>query len=555
MHKRRPQQQRRQQVGGLVTVAPVSRTTTTTKTVAPLPGADALTTVTTEVTTKVTTTTRKETARDQVAALCAGLHPRCGAACPLVTRVMATNCGMAAADATLAVRLVWEWIRENSRFYCVTLECYDEPHCFPPLMVTFGVSMLLMTLTHDMRWWAERSDEILLGASLHHLVVYDGSALLLQDRETGKRIRLLKYPGNDFPDNFATNGRWIVCCNTDLMRMVVAELPMRKNANGCGATTTTTIKRPTVVKLDPRWKVCIPQFVGIINENHVLLCCQDASGYDLFTFFEFTLVDLAETCLSKRLAVLSSTVPRLSDIHPPLHLYGFVGKTYHVFRRKNGGGSNHVFVMRECTSVSVGYCNFAVEEGTGKVGRAFPESRRSTKRVSQVNQSQFCVMDDYSDSDSGCSDEFCYSVWDVNNTGKPVRKRQCLSGCPTSQAFVEGGLLFQISQAARYVRKEIHVTDESTGAHVITLELPRESFDPNSHQLIRINAVLVVILPFRRASCGRDAPVYTLPMWGCVVSTIDTYYRHPRCVSYEPTDSLVASLGVKNPVLPSTKAL
>ncbi|KAH3761158.1 hypothetical protein Pelo_7018 [Pelomyxa schiedti] len=468
--QRRPQQQRRQQVGGLVTVAPVSRTTTTTKTVAPLPGADSLTTVTTEVTTKVTTTTRKATARDQVAALCAGLHPRCGAACPLVTRVMgaaaatATNCGTAVAvavDATLALRL-----------------CYDEPHCFPPLMVTFGVSMLLMTLTHDMRWWAERSDEILLAAGLYHLVVYDGSALLLQDRETGKRIRLLKYSGKsvwllkyshtNFPDNFATNGRWIVCC--DLMRMVVAALPMRKNANGGGCDT--TIKRPTVVKLDPRWKICIPQFVGIINENHVLLCCHDASDYFFFTFFEFVLVDLVETCSSKRLAVLSSTVPRLSDIAPPLHC--FAGKTYHVFRRKNGGGSgsNHVFVMRECTSVSRGYCNFAVEEGTGKVGRAFPESRRSTKRVSQVNQSQFCVMDDYSDSDS--SDDFHYSVWDVNNTdgmAKPARKRQCLSGCPTRQAFVEGGLLFQISEAARYVRKEIHVTDESTGAHVITLKL------------------------------------------------------------------------------------
>ncbi|KAH3722884.1 hypothetical protein Pelo_18411 [Pelomyxa schiedti] len=74
-----------------------------------------------------------------------------------------------AVDAALAWRLVWEWIRNNSWFYCVTLKCYDEPHCFPPLTVTFGVSMLLMTLMHYMRWWAQRSHEFLLSvpASQH----------------------------------------------------------------------------------------------------------------------------------------------------------------------------------------------------------------------------------------------------------------------------------------------------------------------------------------------------------------------------------------------------
>ncbi|KAH3722429.1 hypothetical protein Pelo_18865 [Pelomyxa schiedti] len=153
----------------------------------------------------------------------------------------ATNCGTAgvAVDAALAVRLVWEWIRNNSWFYCVTLKCYDEPHCFPPLTVTFGVSMLLMTLTHDMS-------------------------------------------------------------DTDLMRM--AELPMRK---------TTTIKRPTVVKLDTRWK----SFVS--KKYHVFRRRQDREG---------------------------------------------------------GGGSTKqlLFVMRECRGecLSHGY-NFITIEGTGKLQRAF----------------------------------------------------------------------------------------------------------------------------------------------------------------------------------------
>ncbi|KAH3714169.1 hypothetical protein Pelo_19323 [Pelomyxa schiedti] len=54
-----------------------------------------------------------------------------------------------------------------------------------------------------------------------------------------------------------------------------------------------------------------------------------------------------------------------------------------------------------------------------------------------------------------------YSVWDVNNASKPVRERECLSGCTTNQAFIEGGLLFQLSEA----RKEIHVTEEATESH------------------------------------------------------------------------------------------
>ncbi|KAH3761884.1 hypothetical protein Pelo_6284 [Pelomyxa schiedti] len=317
-----------------------------------------------------------------------------------------------AVDATLVLRLVWEWITANSRFHCVTWSGHTEGAFLPLMMVTFGVSMALMTLTHDMRWWATRRGEFLLGSSLHYLIVQKGRGLLLlQDRQTGKRIQLVKFPDGNDSVRCETNGRWVVCCDPHSMKMIVVEIPMRKNANGGGATTT-PFERPTAVKIDPRWKICAPQFVGVINENHVLLCCHDAETDP--TFFEF------------------------------------------VAARKKGG----YFIT--------------IEEGTGKLGRAFPESERSFAdlRVSQVSQSQFCVMDDDSDFPVNC-----YSVWDVNNTGsEPVRKQQCLSGCTTSQAFVEGGLLFQVRDIPNpsicaLERKEIHVTDEATGADVITLWL------------------------------------------------------------------------------------
>ncbi|KAH3731497.1 hypothetical protein Pelo_17669 [Pelomyxa schiedti] len=433
--------------------------------------------------------TRKETATDQAGALCAGLHPRCGAGCPLrrVAAAATTNRGMAAVaatvDATLVVRLVWQWIRENSRFYCFTWSSYfDLQHSVPPQMVTFGVSMALMTLTHGMKWWAERRGENMLGSSLHYLVVSDrGKVVFLQDTETGERTPLLRYTGTNFSDDLATNGRWVVFCDTRSMMMVVAEIPVRKNSNGGSIAV-----RKILVKLDPRWRFCVPQFVGILNENHLLLFCYDEPLHP--TFFELVLVDIVETCSSKRLTVLSSTVPRLSDLPPSIAHFGtFLYRPYPVFRRRKDleGGTNHLFVMREGVGSPHGYCNFTIEEGTGKLGRAFPESRTYTKRVSQVNQSQFGVMDDSSDSEehsvwdannagkpdrgpecqSGHTEG--YSVWDVNNASKPVRGRECLSGCTTIQAFIEGGLLFQLSEA----RKEIHVTEEATGVHVITLKL------------------------------------------------------------------------------------
>ncbi|KAH3758771.1 hypothetical protein Pelo_9412 [Pelomyxa schiedti] len=281
----------------------------------------------------------------------------------------------AVVDAALVLGLVWEWITANSRFYCVTWSGHSEGSFLPLVMVTFGVSTALMTLTHDMRWWAMRRGELLHGSSLHYLIVEKGRGVFLQDRQTGKRIQLVKFPdGSNDSVRCKTNGRWIVCCDTHSMKMVVAEIPMRKNANG-GATTT-TIKRPAVVKIDPRWKICTPQFVGVINDNHLLLCCHDAETDP--TFFEFVLVDLVETCSSKRLAVLSSTVPRLSDLPPSFGGFeSFVSKDYHVFRKQHceggGGSTNHLFVMR----ATLGGYFITIEEGTGKLGRAFPESERS----------------------------------------------------------------------------------------------------------------------------------------------------------------------------------
>ncbi|KAH3744308.1 hypothetical protein Pelo_14281 [Pelomyxa schiedti] len=60
-----------------------------------------------------------------------------------------------------------------------------------------------------------------------------------------------------------------------------------------------------------------------------------------------------------------------------------------------------------------------------------------------------------------------YEVWDINDTSKPVRTMRCLPGCTADNTFVEGGLLFQVTNA----NKEIHVTEESSGTHVVTLNL------------------------------------------------------------------------------------
>ncbi|KAH3722629.1 hypothetical protein Pelo_18665 [Pelomyxa schiedti] len=78
--------------------------------------------------------------------------------------------------------------------------------------------------------------------------------------------------------------------------------------------------------------------------------------------------------------------------------------------------------------------------------------------VSKLNESQFCVF---------VEGKGTYTVWDANDTSKPVRTQRCASEQKGGQCFVEGGLLFQVSES----RKEIIVTEESSGDHVISFQL------------------------------------------------------------------------------------
>ncbi|KAH3766685.1 hypothetical protein Pelo_1446 [Pelomyxa schiedti] len=101
-----------------------------------------------------------------------------------------------------------------------------------------------------------------------------------------------------------------------------------------------------------------------------------------------------------------------------------------------------------------------MDEGTGKLQPMFQPVTTDLYSWSQLNQSQFCVFEVKKDA---------YEVWDVNETNNPVRTNKCPTGCTTQLDFVEGGLLFQLSES----HKEIHVTEESSGAHVITFQALR----------------------------------------------------------------------------------
>ncbi|KAH3761285.1 hypothetical protein Pelo_6887 [Pelomyxa schiedti] len=280
------------QRGRAVTVAPVlhyqtsdTHTSTTSTTLETL---EVTTTLTTRATTTVTR--RNPTTREQLAALAAGTHPRCGS----LSTIMGW-CGCDG-DCALVVRVLWEWLMDNARFYCV--KWVAEKCKIGVMMITFGVSPDLLTLTHETRWWAERKGDVLLAANEEYVVLIRGALFCLQDRVTGQMVRLVERQDV----SFSASWKWMVLCDPKSREMIVVEIP-KKSKSG-----PTTIKIPTVVPLDTgkgTWEYCFPEIVVADNGDHVLLLFEDPN-----IFFEIVVVDLVQTCSSKALAVLSSAVPR-----------------------------------------------------------------------------------------------------------------------------------------------------------------------------------------------------------------------------------------------------
>ncbi|KAH3759387.1 hypothetical protein Pelo_8795 [Pelomyxa schiedti] len=240
----------------------------------------------------------------------------------------------------------------------------------------------------------------------------------------------------------------MVLCESRAREMVAVGIP-RKNTAGNVA-----VKLPTAVPLGCTagsegryWRHCIPHF-GTANEDHVLLLLDDYEH-----FFEIVLVDLVRTCSSKALAVLSSTVPRLEDLH--LSNFGnFRNTNYFVLTQQSGVRS---FVMESSFSPQI----LIIEEGTGRLQQFLQSVDRSDWWVSQLNESQCCVFGLGMDT---------YTVWDINDTRKPVRSHKCPRiSKMINQCFVEGSLLFQMSES----HTELHVTEESSGDHVISFQLFR----------------------------------------------------------------------------------
>ncbi|KAH3714587.1 hypothetical protein Pelo_18903 [Pelomyxa schiedti] len=253
--------------------------------------------------------TPQVTARDQVGALAAGAHPRCGARCPL--RLMSImGC---TGDGALAVRVVWLWLMsdDSTRFYCVKWE-NDK---WGDVMIAFGVSLVLLSLTHDMRWWVERENDCVYGANRDFIVLERGWVLCLQDRATGQASLVLD--GGKEWDHTSSNGKWLLLCDNTNQRMAVVEIPRKSTPVGA----TTAIKKPVVVQIGGGWNSHLPQFTDI-NEDCVLLDCQQV---DEQNHCGLVLVDLAQTCASGKLAVLSSTVVRVGDLPPQFSRLGLYG--------------------------------------------------------------------------------------------------------------------------------------------------------------------------------------------------------------------------------------
>ncbi|KAH3731303.1 hypothetical protein Pelo_17867 [Pelomyxa schiedti] len=455
---------------------------------------------TTTLTTTATTTTREWTAREQMAALAAGTHPRCGAACPLratlmvmVTAVMGSSSAAAAAilmtgcggdgvvvayDTTLVLRVLWAWLMRNARFFCVM---WGNNFAERGVVMTFGVSPLLLTLTHEMKWRVEkrtRPSSRILGANEHFLVVQTTRIFYIQDLETGQKTLVFdtkKPRGRPFW-NACTKGKWLVTCDVHSQRggwkLFIIELPKKNRVTSAAASSgspiAVTIKKPTVVSLNSirrRNAGCVvPQFLSY-SENCMLLKLYER-GQQL-SFLQFVLIDLVQTISTGKLIVLSSTIPQLHMDHCDC-----LGRITNV-------STGNRLIVKDWAPYSDYSMIFSIEEGTGKEQPLLKHFLPMEGSCSQLDDSRLCIF--------GLHQDASYDVLNVTtnmNTAheddeKPTplphreAKKSLLPGCTFARAFVEGGLLFQMSESL----DEMHVSDERSGAHVITFQL----FRPLAH--------------------------------------------------------------------------
>ncbi|KAH3705956.1 hypothetical protein Pelo_19496 [Pelomyxa schiedti] len=172
---------------------------------------------------------------------------------------------------TLVLRVLWWWLRDHSRFYCVSWQNMRGNS----VVVTFGVSSVLLTLTHEMRWWAgvRLRDEAVLCAN-NYLVKSKVYLLFLQDRVSGQRFSLFDLcTVSEWV--YCVNCKWLVVCDRESKVMLIVKIPKKNPATG-----TTTIQAPTTVAVPPLGSLtfdCLrqSQFPGY-NEDHLLLI------YDFF---------------------------------------------------------------------------------------------------------------------------------------------------------------------------------------------------------------------------------------------------------------------------------
>ncbi|KAH3731647.1 hypothetical protein Pelo_17520 [Pelomyxa schiedti] len=342
---------------------------------------------------------------------------------------------------------------------------YDET----VVMITFGVCSVLMTLTHEMRWWFQRGGEKLLGANQRYLVVRKNSRpppsstsgwwlmayYYLQDTVTGKRKRLvdgtLKLWGLRIKcrtcGDSGTNGKWLVHCEPFKKELVLVEIP-KWNLDGATTCTPTAtcVSFGSIIK-DRGMKYTL-SFCRH-TEDHVLLSCCDFRS----RFCELILVDLFQSRERNQLVVLSSTRPDVDHFNgTDLMPWNFFSPldTHLIIPKQDGSN-----IFLPCPDLDT-FPVTRIAEGTGTMSLIQEEACNG--ELSQLNQSQFCVR-------HGAH----YDVWDVNEPTKPLRSEELNSADTTRPAFVDGGLLFQTSSNSQHLR----VTEESTGSHVLTLKFSR----------------------------------------------------------------------------------
>ncbi|KAH3732848.1 hypothetical protein Pelo_16327 [Pelomyxa schiedti] len=412
--------------------------------------------------------------RDQFQALLMYTHPRCGGSETFTVRPSLASCTRTSSARWSALRVLWRWIVDfPSLFFCLEFAALRS-FTMRSTMVTFGVSPLTGSITHDVRFW----DDTRPTSTLVSVNTYSTLSLFTSPKfwggdayhiATGNRLGLWE-DTTPFTQMVAT-GKWYVACLGRDTHLSVT--PTYGNDAGGRCLIDVPQAMPQAYCSSTHGSLFFNHAVP--DEAALMLVGDGSESRNLPCLANLRVIDLSRTWETKKFSEVSSTSSKFGASACK------IGSG--VVLRKLSGARVFVTVLdRDQAGKSV----VVIEEGTGiqiGVGAGNEDGGPSiVDTLCQVNSTLFCIAKHKAPTaplDPGFElftlyAPTWYEVWDCNSLdfSSPLRTVQCPVGC--ASMFAEGGFICTATRDSASRGFCLLVTDQSSGIVVFSFKYPAD---------------------------------------------------------------------------------